>query len=150
MSETALIRSIDALGSSMSADDFIELRSARDVIRKRAAELVAMIDEASVEFIDRTGIEPETLDGKRFYVGKRKTTKCKSPAATLDAILSAVGGDVETVASFMSANAWKPGACREALDGEWSEHFTVEESKDLKTGKAKKTLLLADDRYTAR
>jgi hypothetical protein len=122
--------------------------------KKAQRDQNAMFDAAFLESIDNYGeFELPGPDGerKRVYAGKRKSTKCNDPAATLDAILSAVGGDVATVASFMSANAWKPGACREPLDGKWSDHFTVEESKDLKTGKAKKpVLMLADDRYTAR
>ena len=150
MSEQELIRSIGALEESERAEDAVALLSRISVAKDRMRDLDKMVKEAVIEFIDRTGLEPTTLDGKRYYVGIVKRTKCNDTRAALEALLNATGGDLDAIAECLSSNALKPGACRKSLDGTWDDHFTVTESPDLKTGKAKRTLQLADDRYSAR
>jgi hypothetical protein len=51
------------------------------------------------------------------------------------------------VAEALSVNAIKPGHAKTLLGDKWGDHFDVTEELDLKTGKPKKELKLADGRY---
>ena len=115
--------------------------------KKKERERDVAIRDAIIEVIKATGIEPETMDGKRLYVGNKKKTKCRDLYAALDAILEATNGDLEAVAEALSTNAIKPGHAKTLLGEKWGEHFDVTEELDLKTGKPKKELKLADGRY---
>lgn len=146
MSETKIMRTVLALEGAETSEDVIACRGVYEAFKRRVKEIDAAYKEAELAAVERLG-GVDLGDGRRLYVGTTKRTKCRDVAATLEGLLDATQGDVERIASCLSSNAWKHGACREYLS-DWDEHFHVEEVKDVKTGKAKRAVQLADDRYS--
>lgn len=136
-----LVARIDAMSDAEFADFYTKF----EAVGKAWNEWRGPVKDAMIERVETHG-EPliETAEGpKRLYVTVDKVTKCNSPAETLAGMLDNTGGDLDAVARCLSSGAWKPGACRGVLGGEWRRHFTVEERKSLKEGSARKVLRLA-------
>lgn len=84
----------------------------------------------------------------RYYVGSEKHTKCNNNRTAIEAILTTCGGDVDSLASCISANGLKPGACKLVLgDDGFASHFTTIVMPDVKTGKPKRKVLTASTRF---
>lgn len=149
MSESALRKSTSAFARAETPEQWIEADGILSVVIRQFNEMVAAAKEERLAALERIG-EVSTPDGRRFYVGSVKRTKARDLAKLTEAVLDACGGDLEPFIESLSANAFKPGHCRSILGDRWHEHFTVEEIEDVKTGKAKKAVQLADDRYTTR
>ena len=132
-------------------DKAVELWVAWEAQKKQDKERDAIIKAAFIEFCESYGdLELPGPEPKRLYPGTVKRTKCKDTRVTFEALLELTGGDIDSIHECMSSGAFKHGACRKVLGDSWGDHFSVEEVKDLKTGKPKKALLLTDDRYTTR
>ena len=111
--------------------------------KDQLSQITALLEDAMLKHIIATG-ESITVGMTRYYAGVDKVTKCKDPRALLETML---GLDIDTAADCLSANAWKPGQCREALGDAWHEHFEVTERDRLKEGKPQRTLQKADIRF---
>ncbi|MCR4331803.1 MAG: hypothetical protein NUV34_03740, partial [Sulfuricaulis sp.] len=103
-------------------------------------------DEQIISWIQANG--DLTIGDKRYYVGPEKTTKSIDNARTLEALLTATDGDVQAIAGLLSSQPYKHGSCRGVLGDQWDKCFIVEEKLDLKTGVAKKELLVFDPTFT--
>ena len=142
-----LMRLAASLATAEDAERALEALSLGDVLVRQAREDLDTVKQAVIEWMIATGSEIETIDGKRYYVGVNKRTKIRDLGVTVEAILHAVGGDIEAFVEALSSNAIKPGHAKKVLGDAWGDHFEVTEIDDLKTGKPKKVLKLADDRY---
>lgn len=149
MKEKSLIRRIAELPDQDSKDDWIDLWMRIDAAKNRWDQIYSTWKEVALQWLDEHG-DIELPDGRRIYPGWNRRTVCKDTAATLEAIISATGGDIEAVAECLSANCFKPGACRGPLRDEWPRHFEQREIRDIKTGKVKRGIKIADDKYTTR
>ena len=108
--------------------------------------LRSLVDTKTIEWIDTNGRDLVNGD-QRFYVGTDRKYVVADPTATYEAVFEACGGDVSSVTTFLSANAFKPGACRKILGDKFDAYFQTVESKSLETGKAKRVVKMADAKY---
>lgn len=113
--------------------------------KEAAYELDRMLKGIMLEWVEHNG--PQVIGETRYYAGTKKTTKCKSNPATLDAILQATGGDMESTANLLASQPFKHGACKQALGDKWGEYFEVVEEPELKEGKPTKSLQSINTRF---
>lgn len=119
-----------------SREEVLNALNFMDALSEATRELKARLEAAAIKWIEANG-ELEFGD-IRYYVGPNKTTKCLNLSGTLEALLTATGGDFEAVVRCLSTSAFKHGACREALpESEYNALFKTEEVMDLKEGKPK-------------
>lgn len=112
------------------------------VIKQRAREAEALIEERLVERIKESG--PFVVGTTKYYVGVKRTTRCVDVPGALDALLAATGGDWSALAQLLAAQPVKHGAARGVLDeATWGRLFKVEEADTLKEGELQK----ADTRF---
>lgn len=95
-------------------------------------------EEAAIKWIELNG---EIEDGeKRYYVGTQTTRKCLNVRATVEAILTETGGDLDAFTSALSTSAFKPAMACQILGEKANGLFETVTAKDLKTGAPKKKL----------
>lgn len=125
---------VSAFTPEVAADEALQAMEFVATLKGIAKELGDKVEAAAIAWIEANG---DLVKGEeRYYVGPNKTTKCKSPRGTLEALLKATGGDFDAVVACLSAGAFKHGACREILAGdEYADLFETKETADLKTGK---------------
>lgn len=139
--------SIDIAETEAATRD--DVLAALEVV-KRMGELYRAfkerVDAAAVVWINKHG--PFEDGGRRFWVAKTKTTKCKDVRGTLVAVLEVAGGDFDRVCECLSTGAFKPAATKEMLGERADEFFETKEVDDLKTGESKAPKLqVADTRF---
>lgn len=83
-----------------------------------------------------------TVGTIRRYIGFRNETKCIDVGRAVDAIFTAVDGDLVAAASCLSSNALKPGECRRVLGDQFGSHFVTERKDEVKR------VIVADTRFT--
>ncbi len=125
-----VMQSIALLKECKSADEAINQIMAMEVLKSNLAELSKMIEKARQEFgVDQ--VEKWGRDSMMpYYVGDEKTTKCRDAKALLARLLEV--SDMDTIASLLSSDPWKQGACKAVLGEEWDKHFDVETKGKLK------------------
>ncbi len=134
--EQALSRLRSGIASS---DDFLLAMNLKKRMGEIMRECMANIETAGIEWLDKNG-EVECGD-VRYYVGRKRNTRCMNQAETAKEILNASGGDLDALNKCLAAGAFKPGATAEVLDEEtYKRLFKTEEVPDLLTGRPKKVL----------
>lgn len=132
---------IDALArlgtDECTVDDVLGAINFHDRLKQVSKELGEQLEAAAVRFIRAHG---DIVCGTvRYYVGVDKTVKCRDVKVTLDHMLNSAGGDLDRVVNCLSANAFKPGACKEVLSEEdWAKCFDTTSKDTLEEGKAPK------------
>ena len=147
MAQALIQKAILDLENAEDSQTVILSRGIYEAAEQRWKEIEATYKEAELAAIDRLGGSVDLDENRRLYVGETKRTKCRNVRTTFEAIGDACGWDVDAMAEHLSAGAIKPGSAREALGDSWDDHFAVEVVKDVKTGKPKRSVQLADDRY---
>lgn len=134
------------LSAVKTPDDALALGMRIDGWIARMRELKAAWEECMIALIRQHG---EIVNGDlRYYIGTDKTTKATDQQKVLETLMDKLGGDIELVCSCLSANAWKPGACRKLLPPEsFDALFVTTEKPDLLTGKPKRGLQKVDQRF---
>lgn len=117
-----------------------------DALKEVTRSLSERLEAAAIAWIEQNG---EIESGEiRYYVGPNKTTKCLDLKATVEAVLTATGGDTDAFVRTLSTSAFKHGACREVLPPEdYAALFKTTETPDLKTGVASKRLQKVNERF---
>lgn len=136
--ELAIAR-FDGASLDFIAETLVKIESAK----KRASEWEAAAKAKLTEIIVASGRKAMEIGPDLWQLKHPKTVKCRDNAKTYDAALTLAGGDMEAMArDFLSSNAWKYGAIREALqdDAKFDELFetkvdTTVERKLVKTDK---------------
>lgn len=115
-------------------------------LKRRAVELRQYAEQLAVAWIETNG---DLVAGPiRYYAGHHKETKCLNQRRAIEALLSAVSGDLDAFCLLLAARALKPGACRGVLDPEQYAHlFQTERKVVLKDGKVTKRLIRTDERF---
>ena len=103
--------------------DFLTAMHTLAAMKTLTREYEALVKGAAEDYLANNG--PVETQTERYYLGQSKTTKVKDKAAALEALLSAVGGDLERLAACLTAQPIKHGTARNFLGGEWAEHFDV-------------------------
>lgn len=120
-----------AVNDTMTADQVLAVRERLLFIKGWAKEQERLLNESLLEWMRANGdlhITPET----RLYIGRDKRVKCIDPAATLEAVLVATGGDFGAVCDCLAAQPFKHGAARKPLGEAWPEHFNEEWADTVK------------------
>jgi len=134
-----------AINDESSAAQVCEAIDRIDAVKRRIKEIEVTFKDALIEWINLNGdIEIGT---KRYYVGTTKKVKPRDMIRLCEAAITAAEGDFETFADSLSANAFKPGACKKLLGDQWGQHFEETIDEDIKTGKPKKTVQVIDERF---
>jgi len=141
---------ICAITTTTPIERVAEVYSAMSFVRERAKELQGILEQQLFEWIEVNG--PIHIGETILFVGTvRKPPKCQNLPATVEAILQACGGDFDQFCQHLSANAIKPGACKQTLSAEkYAELFKVEEREELQceeAAKAERKLQKADQRF---
>jgi len=112
--------------------------------------LKAQLDEAMIRFIKTNG--PVVIGPVRYYVGAKKSTKCRDVGETAKTMLE-LGGP-ELLRDVLSSGAFKYGECRKRLveigsPEQFERLFETTEEETLENGKPTKkdSLLAFDERF---
>ena len=142
------IAEVAGLSADSPADDLLAMKTRikfqQDELRKAAA----MLEKIMIDNIQAHG--QITVGDIRYYVGPESDTKLQEGKleAAVDAVLTAVGGDMAKFAGCLSTGAFKPGACEKTLDPDaFNALFVTTTQTDLKTGKPLKKLRSVDMRF---
>lgn len=134
-----------AIHDESDADQVCIAIDAIDNAKRRIREIDAALKKSLIDWINRNG--DITIGSKRYYVGNKKTTKPRDLERLCEAAITAAEGDFATFADSLSANAFKPGACKKLLGDAWDRHFEETIADDVKTGKPKKVINMIDERF---
>lgn len=134
------------ISDESDAEQVCEAIDRIDQAKRTMKEIDAALKESLIDWINRNG--DITIGTKRYYVGTSKKTKPIDIERLCEAAITAAQGDFAAFAEALSANAFKPGACKQLLGGQWDDHFTVEVDQDVKTGKPKKSMQMIDEKFT--
>lgn len=143
---TTLRSSVLGISAEASVEQIADVLGRVEIATKALKEIKALAEERIIERIREQG--PFTVNEIRYFIGPKKTTKCIDPIGTADAILQAIGGDLEQFVAVLAAQPYKHGAVK-ALIGEerWSRLFKVSEEVDLKTGAPIRELCAVNEKY---
>ena len=124
---------LDLTAETATDETFLAAMDIEAALVRVTKEYRARLKDAAIDYLERAGgVDTATT---RFYVGDKKTTKCRDTRAAVDAILQAAGGDFDEFMACLSSQPLKHGQCRAVLGDDWGQHFTTETAPDLKTGK---------------
>jgi hypothetical protein len=126
-------------------EDFLTVQHAVAGMKGIVREYESLAKEASLEYLK--GGREVVSEHERYYIGNKRTTKCRDTGRALEALLIETGGDFDAVVELMASEPFKHGACRGVLGDDWEQHFIVAEVEDVKTGKAKKEIKRIDTRF---
>jgi|13_taG_2_1085334.scaffolds.fasta_scaffold90657_2 hypothetical protein len=135
-----------AINDESDAANVCEALDLIDVYKRAIREADRLLKEQLIDWINANG--ELTIGEKRYYVGNTKKTKPVNLERLCEAAITHAEGDFGAFAEALSANAFKPGACKALLGDEWGQHFIVEVVDDVKTGKPKKDIKVIDERFT--
>lgn len=121
-----------------TAEDFLTALDTEAALKAIVREYGDRLKEAAIEYINKHG--PVETVTTRFYVGNKRTTRCRDTERAVRAILEATGGDFDRMMGCLASQPLKHGECRSVLGNDWGRHFEVVETPDLKTGKPQKEL----------
>lgn len=147
MDERALALRIASLPSAKAVEEVLAVMNDVERFQIKAREIKGQLDAALIAYIDEHG-EIE-LGDKRWYVGNETDYKQRTDIeTTVSAILEVTGGDLSAFCSLLASDALKPGACKKALGDRFGELFEAVKKPDLKTGKPKRIVKVADQRFS--
>lgn len=135
-----------SLPEDATVEQMAEARFLVDALKSFTRDMEHAIDERFLDIITKHG--PVTIGDVRYYEGAKKTTKCVDVYGAVTALLSALGGDLETFCrDFLCGQPLKYGAAREPLGDDWNKFFKVEEEPKLCEGKPVRQLQKIDTRF---
>lgn len=127
---TQISSQIDRIAAGeATADEALMFMNKVALFKAATKELASRAEQALIAYIDLHG----DLDAgdRRYYVGTEKKTTVIDKEDALKALAAACGGDIAQMASYLTSEPFKPGACRTlGMDS----HFVTETKKDLKDG----------------
>ena len=115
-------------------------------IKRQIAAADEGVKDSIIEWCRKNG-DLEVGEGNRLYVGPKKETRCLNPAAALEALIDATGGDITAVAEALAAQPFKNAAAAKLIGPAASDLWVTEEVPDVKTGKAKRELKQVNERF---
>lgn len=154
MSNANLIEStldaLDVLDSGLCSQD--QVLTALEFVKRLGEvqrELKERVNKAAIKYIQANG---DIQDGtRRFFVGPNKTTKCLDLRKTVEAVLTAAGGDIDALVDVLSTDAFKPGATKKLIKDKAKDLFETKETNKLELEQAKPEMKLqeVDSRFAS-
>lgn len=131
-----------AIDDTTPVERMAELLCALDAIKERVRAVEKFVKAKAIAWIEANKRSIPLGDGSYWFAAFDKKTKCLDAAATLEALLMSVGGDVGKLATFIASDGIKHGASRQALDAEtFARLFETKETPKLdRDGKPAKSL----------
>jgi hypothetical protein len=128
---TASKDAIELVESGLAdADHVLQAIEFVKALGKLHRDLDARLKAASIEWIKKNG---RIVSGTRtVYVAPDKTVKCVNVKATVEAVLTKCGGDMDSFVECLSANAFKPSATRKLLGDDGKDLFKEEITSKVK------------------
>ena len=125
-------------------DEAAELINDIQVAKARFKEITEILKEAELAAVESVG--DVTIGDKRYYIGYDK--KITQDADT-DEICGAIAEAGKPIATCLVKQPFKQGAVKEVVGEEqWREFFAVEAVPDVKTGKPRRNVQVADRKFT--
>lgn len=114
-------------------EQVIETIDQIDCMMAHAKEVKAAFQASLLEWIQAN--DSFEFGGKKYFVGKKKKTKCKDVSRCIEEILEALGGDFDEFVKLLSSQPIKHGAAKEVLGADWDNHFevTTEDKLEVKS-----------------
>ena len=124
---------ITTIHEGSTIDQVLETMNQIDIVLERAKEAKASFNADLLEWVQANG--PFEFNGKKYFVGKKKKTRCVNVAATIEAILDRLDGDFNEFVQLLASQPIKHGAAREVLGEDWTIHFetTTKDVLELQT-----------------
>jgi hypothetical protein len=140
---------LGALVPGMSAEDAAEYWVRLGALKARVREALADGEAMLIEWFEANPGKALRVGDKLVLLGeKRYPAKPRDTVAALDAVLSAVHGDLEEFAELLAAGALKPGACKALLGEEFAAYFEERTAPAIKEGKrAPRGIVVIDTKY---
>ena len=113
-------------------EQVLETMNQIDIVLERAKEAKANFKADLLAWIQAS--KPFEFGGKKYFVGKKKKTKCVNVAACIESLLDKLDGDFDEFVQLLASQPIKHGAAREVLGDDWTIHFetTTEDVLELK------------------
>lgn len=125
------------MDTSDSIERMVEARNRVMEFERKAKDYRRQFDSIFIEWLENNG--RTQVGDSDFYVGSKKTVRCRDVSKTLELILTHRLGDLSSLAEYLSSSPFKHGSLRDLLSAdEWDECFEVCTAKDLRTGAPKK------------
>jgi hypothetical protein len=125
------------MDTSDSIERMVEARNRVMEFERKAKDFRRQFDSIFIEWLENNG--RTQVGDSDFYVGSKKTVRCRNVSKTLELILTHRLGDLSALAEYLSSSPFKHGSLRDLLSAdEWNECFEVCTAKDLRTGAPKK------------
>ena len=125
------------MDTSDSIERMVEARNRVMEFERKAKDYRRQFDSIFIEWLENNG--RTQVGDSDFYVGSKKTVRCRDVSKTLELILTHRLGDLSSLAEYLSSSPFKHGSLRDLLSAdEWDECFEVCTAKDLRTGVPKK------------
>ena len=125
------------MDTSDSIERMVEARNRVMEFERKAKDYRRQFDSIFIEWLENNG--RTQVGDSDFYVGSKKTVRCRDVSKTLELILTHRLGDLSALAEYLSSSPFKHGSLRDLLSAdEWNECFEVCTAKDLRTGAPKK------------
>lgn len=122
------------ISPDMSEEDVLRLREQVLFMQSGIKNLKASLDRALIEWMKANG--DMHVGPIRLFVKKAKRTKIRDQAKTFEALVEALGGDVEQIAGCLRAQGIKVTSLKLILD-DWENHVDVETIFEVGTQKPK-------------
>ena len=141
-----ILATIASLSPESPHDDVLDVLQRIAAAKQTINEMELLANDAAIQWIDANG--DLVVGDVRYYVGVNKTTKCVDVRATMEAALTATGGDVDAMTELLGSGAWKHGACRKVLDADdFHRLFITTEKSNLKSDEPERSLQRVDQRF---
>lgn len=150
MSQHLAQRAVDAIEIVEAGEALLDqVVAALDLIaclKRWVKQVDQRLEAAVIEWINKNG---EIVIGDiRYYVGTQSHTKCNDIKNAVEAVLRAVGGDVDGLVACIASDGLKPGATRETVgEDAFNRLFTKIVMPDLKTGRPLERLQRIDTKF---
>jgi len=116
-------------------------------LKRQIKEAEEQVQGAILDKMEEMGITSFEEGGVRYYAGDVKKMSIVDKETLLEALITAVGGDLRRLSEAMVSAYAKVGESREILGEDFDEHFKTETVPKLKEGKPKKRLIAAKAEY---
>jgi hypothetical protein len=125
------------LSDSDSIERLVEARNRVMEFERKARDFRRQFDSIFIEWLEQHDGRTQVGD-LDFYVGTKRTVRCRDVGRALALILTHRLGDLSALADYLSSSPFKHGSLKDLLSAdEWDECFEVRTSTDLRTGAPK-------------
>lgn len=115
-----------------------------DLLKQAARELDQRLKRSLMEYLRGHG--DLVIGERRYYIGRKKTTKCVDTRLVLQAILEASGGDLDSVMECLSSQPFKPATTKKLI-GDNTAGLFYDDVKETVEGKPVLEVKCLDRRF---